>query len=213
MNLFEGRRLYLKNKLNRHLRKLTGHNIDFFSKLTQADIIELKTVLADINNFLTFQPTISAVKWIFKYFKIDAKTRREIIVKIDNTKPNSKGFDIHIPSPYNIIAEVKCTSPVNNGGKFGAAQWNSILDDVIKLRNGRNTILEISRYYKFLFLADLGDRTDQAISHLLKISRGTSNKDLRRSRHDVKKHLYLFDSSLKLNDLKCRKIYLKTIKL
>ena len=215
MTHYDGRHTDLKNRINKHLKKLTkqDQDFDFYSAMTQADLIELKTVLADINNVLTFKTTISAANWLCKFFKLDTKSKTKILETVDKTKPNTKGFDILITEPYQIIAEVKCISPVNNGGKFGAAQWNSILDDFHKLKNGKGALLDTSKYYKFLFLLDLGDRTDQAITQLLKISKGTSDKPLRANRHQIKEHISILFDTEKLSGLGFDKVYLKKIQL
>ncbi len=213
MTNYEGRNKDLKNRINTHLTKLTGERVDFYSKMTQLDFIELKTVLADIHNVLTFKTTISAANWLNKCFKFDKKLRTEILATIDKTKPNTKGFDILISEPYKIIAEVKCISPVNNGETFGAAQWNSILDDFHKLKNGKGSLSDTSNYYKFVFLLDLGDRTDQAITKLLKTSKATSNNPLRENRHKIKEHICLLSDKDKMENLNFEKIYLKTIQL
>ncbi len=60
MTLYDGRHTDLKNKINKHLKKLTGLDLDFYSAMPQSDLIEFKTVLADINNVLTFRTTIAA---------------------------------------------------------------------------------------------------------------------------------------------------------
>jgi hypothetical protein len=210
---YNGRKNDLKNRINSHLKKLTGQDLDFYSKFKQDDLIELKTVLADINNVLTFRTTISATKWLCSLFKIDTKTQKEILKTIDQIKPNTKGYDIQISNPINILAEVKCISPVNNGRKFGSAQWNSILDDFHKLKNGKGVFTDTSKYYKFVFLLDLGERTDQAINQLLRTSRGTSDIPLRTKRHLIKAHISLLTGFEKADDLGFEKVYLKKIKL
>lgn len=209
MKNYEGRHSALKKKINGHLHKLTGNDFDFYSGLSQTDLIELKTALSDINNVLTFKTTISAANWLCNYFFIDRKSKERILQVIDKTKPNTKGFDIKIDEPVKILAEVKCISPVNNGEKFGAAQWNSILDDFYNLKNGKGKWDDTSGYYKFLFLLDLGDRTDNAVKQLLQISKGTSDKPLRLNRHEIKTHISLFTEDLTVRKLRLDKVYLK----
>lgn len=213
MTHYDGRERDLKNRINKHLQKLTGKDIDFYSNMTQSDLIELKTVLADINNVLTFKTTITAANWLCNIYGIDKDTKKNILETVDQIKPNTKGFDIHISEPYKIIAEVKCISPVNNGGKFGGAQWNSILDDCHKLKNGKGVLLDTTKYYKFLFLLDLGGRTDQAITQLLRISKGKSDKPMRATRHQVKEHILLLNGTEKFENLELDKVFLKKIKL
>ena len=215
MKNYDGRKADLKNRINSHLKKLSRQDsdFDFYSMMTQSDLIELKTVLADVNNVLTFKLTLTSAIWLCDFFDIDEYTKKNILETIDQIKPNTKGFDIHFPESYKVLAEVKCISPVNNGGKFGAAQWNSILDDFHKLKNGKGNLLDTSEYYKFVFLIDLGDRTDQAITQLLKTSKGTSDKPIRANRHEVKGHILLLTDLEKSADLSFDKVYLKKMKL
>jgi hypothetical protein len=210
MKQYEGRHANLKNRVNKHLTKLTGQEIDFFSKLKQSDFIELKTALADINNVLTFNMTIAAANWICEYFKIDIISKEQIIQIADDTKPNTKGFDIHIDEPK-IIAEVKCISPVNSGDKFGAAQHDSIMNDVHKLIYGKGKLTDTTMYYKFLFLVDLGDRTDKAISQLLNVTKGTS--DIANKFNPLKRDdLVLLKEDI-INKLDLGKVYIKKLKM
>ena len=213
MKNYDGRNINLKNRINEHLKKLTNIDYDFYSNMSQEVIIGLKSVLSDINNVLTFKLTITSTIWLCNFFEVDEQTRQNILKTIDDTKPNTKGFDIHFPKPFKIIAEVKCISPVNEGGKFGAAQWNSILDDFHKLKSGKGKLLDTSQYYKFLFLIDLGERTDQAVTHLLRTSKAISERPIRVSRHQIKEHIELIDESCKLADLSFEKVYLKKLKL
>jgi hypothetical protein len=208
-----GRLNDLRERLNKHLKALTGLDKDYFSKLKQYDLLELKTVLSDLNNILTFRTTISASSWICKYFQFNNSFKNEILRKVDNIKPNTNGFDIYISNPIKIAAEVKCIAPINNGNKYGAAQWNAILEDAIKLKKGKRKMHQSTKgYFKFLFLIDIKDRTDKAISHLLKKSKGTSDKSLRVDRHKIKEHILLFTKATKRNNLKLDKVYIKTIK-
>jgi len=70
-----------------------------------------------------------------------------------------------------------------------------------------------SKHYKFLFLLDLDERTDQAITQLLRPSKGTSERPLRVNRHKIKEHIVLFKETDKLSDLSLNKVYLKRIKI
>lgn len=212
MTNYEGRYTDLKNRVNKHFQKLTGQDVDFFSKLKQRDLIELKTVFADINNILTFKMTIAAATWICKYFNLDKISENKIFQRVDNTKPNTKGFDVFITEPYRIIAEVKCISPVNDGGIFGAAQHDSIMDDVHKLFYGKGNISDTTKFFKFLFLIDLGGRTDQAIAQLIKKTKGTSIKA--NKYNDLKNDkVILLNDTMSISDLDIKKVYLKTLKV
>ena len=213
MKNYIGRYSELKSKINNHLFKLTGVEVDYFSNLNQNDLLDLKTMLVDINNILTFKMTNSAANWICDFFKIDGFERLEIFEKIDSTKPNSNGFDIHINNQYKIIAEVKCISPVNNGEKFGAAQRASILEDLKKLDKGKYSVPDTSEYYKFLFLIDLGERTDKALIDILRPTNLRVETDVRKSRNEIKNKVLKFNDQIQIKDLELDKIYCKQILL
>jgi len=210
MKHYEGRHTDLKNRVNIHLGKLTGKEIDFFSSMKQSDFMELKTVLADINNVLTLKMTIAAAGWLCEYFNLDKFTKSKISDIVDGTKPNSKGFDICILEPYKILAEVKCLSPINNGNQFGVAQHDSIMNDAHKLLYGKDTFKQTNDYLKFIFLIDLGDRTNKAISQLLKETKGTSPTALKYN--SIKKDkIEILNGEFLFNQLTTEKVYIKKL--
>lgn len=209
MKNYEGRQQDLGRKLNNHLTKLTGQKKDYYSKLSQEDLAELKNVLSDINNVFTLKLTLTATEWLCKTFKIADKIKADIINEIDSVKPNTNGFDIKIDK-QKIVAEVKCVFPSNNSDKYLAAQRNGILDDAIKLINGKKQLPDTSDYYKFLFVINVGQRTDYAVQTLLKPSIGTSDKPIRKDRHEIKKNIELLDKQ-SLRQLTKDKVYLKTL--
>jgi len=209
MKNYEGRQQDLGRKLNNHLTKLTGQSDDYYSKLSQEDLAELKSVLSDINNVFTLRLTLTATEWLCKTFNIDEKTKSQIIKEIDSVKPNTNGFDIK-PDKQKIVAEIKCVFPSNNKDKFLAAQRNGILDDAIKLINGKKQLSDTSGYYKFLFVINVGQRTNDAVQTLLKPSTGTSDNPIRKGRHEIKKKIELLDKQT-TSQLTKDKVYLKTL--
>jgi vesicle coat complex subunit len=212
MKQYQGRNIDLRNRINKHLGKLTGLDDDFYSRLSQSDLIELKTVYADINNLLTLKMTNTAAKWLCNYFKLSSDEKKNILHDVDQISPNAKGFDIHFTNPLKVIAEVKCISPVNKGNRFGAAQRNAILDDLNKLNDGKKSVIDTSRYIKILFLMDMGDRSTQAILQLMKESKIRIKTPMRIKRNDIKKYLQLLTdkSPVKLN---YKTIYIKALKI
>jgi hypothetical protein len=55
----------LKNRLNSFLAKSFDiAHIDYYSKLNDEAILNLKSALSDINNILTYKVTIGLVQWI-----------------------------------------------------------------------------------------------------------------------------------------------------
>ncbi|MDD5689921.1 MAG: hypothetical protein PHQ76_06600 [Caldisericia bacterium] len=49
----------LKNKLNKFLSNFTNEEKDYFSNLTQEQLLGLKEALAHINNYLTIKTTLA----------------------------------------------------------------------------------------------------------------------------------------------------------
>lgn len=213
MTNYEGRQQDLKKKLNRHLSKLTGQEKDYYQALSQEDLAELKTVLSDINNVFTLKLTLVATEWICESFGLSNVLKTEILKKIDAVKPNTNGFDILINELVcKIVAEVKCIFPSSNGNKYLAAQRNSILDDVIKLMNGKKQLRDTSKFYKFLFLINVEQKTNFALETLLKSSRGRSDDIIRMNRHDIKINIELLEHQ-NINQLSTAKVYLKTLEI
>lgn len=213
MKHFNGRNTELKNKLNKHLSKLTGNELDFFSKLKNEDILELKTVLSDIHNLLTLKLTIASAIWICDYFKIDDVQRLKIIEKIDATKPNEQGFDIVLNEQIKLVGEVKCTSPINKGSKFGVAQRNSILDDIQKLKKGKRQLPDTSNFLKFMFVIDLGDRSSEAIVDILRKTNIRIETQARLDRNVARETAVIFNDNIKPSELDYNNVYFKIIKL
>lgn len=213
MKNYEGRQENLSKKLNSFLTKITGIEKDFYKTLSQEDLFELKTVLSDINNLLTLRLTLTATHWLCTAFNITDEEKAEIMNEIDSVKPNTNGFDIKINNHnHKIVAEVKCVVPSSNGNKYLGAQQNGILDDAIKLKNGRNQISEISDYFKFIFVLNVDCRTNSAINSLLKPSKGKSDNPLRKNRHNIKEHISLLSQDT-IEHLSKEKVYLKVLSL
>ena len=153
----------MRLKFNTHLQKLTGVDKDYYSALKEEDVLELKSVLSDINNLLTYKLSIKAAEWIAEYFQLGEDEKRKILEDIDSTDPNSTGFDIVINEPLKIIAEVKCNIPVKGGSKFGAMQSKKLIEDVQKLLKGKRKIENTDDFFKFLFIINVGERSEIAI--------------------------------------------------
>ena len=212
MIAYSGREKILSDKINSHFQKITGKSQDFYTLLGTQGIFELKTVLSDINNMLTFKMTILAADWLSKFFDLHETSKLVIKEKINQIKPNSKGFDINISDPVKILAEVKCTSPINNGSKYGVAQHDSIMDDAVKLIEGKDTFTETQDFYKFIFLLDLDDRTDLAIKHLIRPTNGKSS--IANKYNAIKKNnLSLLADDVQIDALVKQQVYVKKIKV
>ena len=86
------------------------------------------------------------------------------------TKPSDNGYDLIVTGEINLIAEIKCNKPINNGFKFGSAQKNGIIKDIRGLLEGKSKVKAIDsrEAYKFLVIYDFGEYTLKAAQHLIK---------------------------------------------
>lgn len=203
----------LKVDLNSFLQKLTGNSIDYYSSLSQQQLIDLKLTLSDVNNVMTLKTTLSLMKWLIPFLGLSPKEKRKQIDKINTVKPNTNGYDIEINSTQKLIAEVKCIIPINHGTYYGAAQRNSILDDGVKLMRGKKRIKNTRSYIKLIGLIDIGAKTDMAIKKLMTPAKNIRTKDkIRLARHEIVPLLKLITNRNKLNDLSKKYIYIKKIR-
>lgn len=200
----------LKQRLNTYFQELTGENRDFISNLDVPDLFRFKNALSDIHNMLTLKMTFLAVDWLCEYFQVDESVKESILLDINSIKPNTNGFDIKIDA-INVIAEVKCVVPINNSNKYGSAQWNAILEDAVKLKFGKGKYIDTSKYFKFLFLVSLGEKTEQAILHMLNPSVARVNNPLQIRRYNVKAHIKLLGEHENPAELSLETIYIKPI--
>ena len=199
-------------KLNNTLKHITKTKLNFKERLTIDNLILLKSSLSDINNVITYETTIKSINWIKKQFKINANENKSILNKIKTTKPNTNGFDIRIEFPKKIIAEVKAITPINGGNYYGAAQRNAILDDAIKLKNGKKELINTQDYIKFIFLIDIGSKTDEAIKKLLTPAKNIRTTQINRvQRHDIVRELVNING--KITKFDKNKIYIKSISI
>lgn len=212
MKNFISRNNELKTKFNIHLQKLTGLNTDFYSALKNEDILELKTVLSDINNLLTYKLTLEAGKWIGNYFELSSAETKKIIDKIDSIEPNSQGYDIVINDSLKIIAEVKCNIPVKGGAKFGSMQSKHLIEDVQKLLNGKRQIVDTSEYLKFLFIINIGERSENAVNRLIQKTKIRVENEERLNRNITREKMIFLENE-KHYELKSDKVYIKTLEL
>lgn len=117
----------LENKINEVLSKITKIEKDYTKDFSAADFFILKSALSDINNVLTLETTLSFAYWLKDFYGFTEDEFGNIVEQIQNTKPNTNGFDIKIETnDRKILTEIKCLVPVNKSKKFGAAQRNSL---------------------------------------------------------------------------------------
>lgn len=203
----------LYKRLNDSLSDITGINTDFLSNLTNDKLINLKYALSDINNIVTLKTSLAFIDYISLIFSLTPNEKLEIVDRLNSTKPNSNGYDIYFKNKnVSFFAEIKSTVPINKGTQFGIAQINSILDDAIKLQNGKRGI-DTSNAYKFIGVLDLGDTT---LTALKKVFRGRNIRimnDQRDKRNKIKTHLALIEQPKKFTDLIIDKIHVVPIKI
>ena len=208
------RTLDLEERLNQFLQNLTNTKNNYFESLSQKQLIELKSTLSDINNVLTLKTTMSFSYWLSKYFKFTKSEEIELINKINSSKPNSNGFDIELTNRFNIIAEIKCIIPINQGTYYGAAQRNSILDDAVKLKYGKRTISNTSEFYKIIGIIDLGEKTDIALKKLTKPAKNIRTKnEIRLKRHNIVPYLKIISSKTIVENFSTDFVYIKKVVL
>ena len=189
------RTINLLDKYTQFIKSITTKDIE--NNLTLDKLIELKSILSDINNIMTLISTRSIATKISDILSFKNEDRKRVFNVIDNQKPNTNGFDIRIDSPVKILVEVKCNSLIHNK-KFGAAQINAILEDARKLRlessrhiKASKSIQDTKDYIKIIAIVNFGNRSDEDLtSQLLRETKcKESTNSARKERMKVKKFL------------------------
>lgn len=171
MNQKYNREIELKERFNQFITsKVTGDSLDYYSRLSVEDFVDLKTAFKDVNNIITYKTTILFMWWLSEHFQYVKRNYQTFLDQILATKPSDNGYDIVVSGKVNIIAEIKCNKPINNGFKFGAAQKNGIIKDIRGLLEGKSKERKIDPKgsFKFLVVYDFGEHTLEAIKHLIK---------------------------------------------
>ena len=158
---------------NRTINLLDKDTEDIGNNLTLDKLIELKSILSDINNIMTLISTRSIATKLSDILSFKNEDRERIFNDIDKQKPNTNGFDIRIDSPVKILVEVKCNSLIRNK-KFGAAQINAILEDARKLRlessrhiKASKSIQDTKDYIKIIAIVNFGNREKPSVKNPL----------------------------------------------
>ncbi len=171
MNQPYNRESELKERFNRFISdKITGTNEDYYSRLSVGDFEDIKTTLKDIHNIITYKTTIRFIDWVSDHFPYVKQNYQIYLDQVLGSRPNDNGYDLIVTGEVNIIAEIKCNKPINNGFKFGSAQRNGIVKDIIGLLEGKSKVKSIdpAAAFKFLVIYDFGDHTLLATQHLIK---------------------------------------------
>ena len=149
----------LSSAFNDFWRKALNSNEDYYSKLTLKEFVHLKKAITNINNIITMLVTEGFVKTLHKDGVISTSQQSEMLEQLFETHANTNGFDVEYSAgQMKIVAEVKCNIPVNETS-FGAAQENSIMEDVDHLLHSKKksdlTSEDIQDYYKFMVFLDV----------------------------------------------------------
>ena len=149
----------LSSAFNSFWQEALNSKEDYYSKLTLKEFVHLKKAITNINNIITMLVTEGFVKTLHKDGVISTSQQSEMLEQLFETHANTNGFDVEYSAgQMKIVAEVKCNIPVNETS-FGAAQENSIMEDVDHLFHSKKksdlTSEDIQDYYKFMVFLDV----------------------------------------------------------
>ena len=117
------RTINLLDKYTKFIKSIDTEDIG--NNLTLDKLIELKSILSDINNIMTLISTRSIATKLSDILSFKNEDRERIFNDIDKQKPNTNGFDIRIDSPVKNISRSQMQFSNPQTKKFGAAQINS----------------------------------------------------------------------------------------
>ena len=149
----------LSSAFNSFWQEALNSKEDYYSKLSLKEFVNLKKAITNINNIITMLVTESFVKTLHKDGVISTPQQSEMLEQLFETHANTNGFDVEYSAGQKkIVAEVKCNIPVNETS-FGAAQENSIMEDVDHLFHSKKksdlTSEDIQDFYKFMVFLDV----------------------------------------------------------
>ncbi len=128
---------------------------DYYDNMNGKELLQLKSVLSDINNIFTMRVTLEFVNTVSTLLEITPELTETLKNQVLSTKPSANGFDIEVADSTNIVAEVKCNVPVNGGDTYGAAQKHGIKKDLDSLLYGKKkSSIDTSTCFKFMVFLD-----------------------------------------------------------
>lgn len=135
---------------------LHSKNQKYFSQMELIDFVKLKKAISNINNIVTLLVTDRFIDYLLHCKIVSLTSATNMHEEVNATHANTNGFDIE-SIEAKIVAEVKCNIPVSTSA-FGAAQEESIIDDIVHLYMGKSKSKvkaeELEEYYKFMVLLD-----------------------------------------------------------
>lgn len=146
----------LRKRLNAFLaQSLCLPEQDYYASLTAKGILELKSVLADINNILTLKVSLAFVDWVAARLELPTEIKHTLRATVLEASPNANGFDVWLSYPIPFIAEVKCNVPINRSSRYGAAQRQGIEKDIDALLTGKlKASIDAKSCVKFMAFLD-----------------------------------------------------------
>ena len=166
----------LRRRLNTFLRDTFDlPDMDYYGRFDLKELLNLKSVLSDINNALTMRLTLGFIDWIGRALTLDesaiSAARRDVL----KTKPSANGYDVHCKTSPAFIAEVKCNVPINGGRIYGSAQKNGIISDIDSLLHGKSKAAPVEpdslKFMVFLDLPEVKAANDHLKSSNSKIAK------------------------------------------
>jgi hypothetical protein len=128
---------------------------DYYSRLDQQSLGELKSIVSIVNNILTLKLCLQFVDWLGETLSLGSSVVGNLKHSILRTSPNANGYDLEITEPVAIIAEVKCNVPINRSRVYGSGQRTGIAKDVNSLVCGKKkSKMNPDSCLKFMVLLD-----------------------------------------------------------
>ncbi|MGN0813967.1 MAG: hypothetical protein ACI4MH_01890 [Candidatus Coproplasma sp.] len=154
--------------LQRTLNSVSNSPIELKDDISLNELLSIKAVVTQINNFITYKLTIQFIEYLFVMDFITENQYCEMIEEIENTSSNANGFDIVSRDGVKIVAEVKGTVPYHDN-RYGAAQVKSIIHDINNLCNGKaKSDIDVSDgFYRFMVVLDIKN-SKEAMASLIK---------------------------------------------
>ena len=177
MSTIYNREKVLQSRLNTFIQeRFDLPKEDYYSRLNQNSLGELKSVLNDINSIFTLRVSLAFVNWLGQTVGLSAGACEAIKSLVLQKSPHANGYDVEISNPIRVIAEVKCNIPINRGDKYGSQQVSGIQKDINSLMSGKTkSQMKPDECLKFLVLLDTPEIRDATQRIVKKIKQHSEN--------------------------------------